>query len=149
MERKTMRVETRDFGEIEVGEKEIVTFCQPVYGFESLKRYVFLHDESLGEQFAWLQSVEDADVCFILANPSMVDPAYAPRIPAELAEELDGETMWWLVAVIPEQLEKATVNLKSPIVVNFDRGCAAQVILEEDLPIHSPLFHRGKEKATC
>lgn len=144
-----MRIETRDFGEIEVGEKEIVTFFQPVYGFESLTRYVFLHDESLGEQFAWLQSVENADVCFILANPSLVDPAYAPRIPAEFVGELDGEYMWWLVAVIPEQLEKATVNLKSPIVVNFERGLAAQVILDEDLPIHSPLFRCGKERVSC
>jgi len=149
MERKTMKIETRDFGEIEVGEKEIVTFCQPVYGFESLKRYVFLHDEALGEQFAWLQSVEDANVCFILVNPAMVDPSYAPRVPADFAGQMNGEVMWWLVAVIPEKFEEATVNLKSPIVVNFERGCAAQVILEEDLPIRSPLFRRGKEKASC
>ncbi|MEG1874743.1 MAG: flagellar assembly protein FliW, partial [Angelakisella sp.] len=31
------------------------------------------------------------------------------------------------------------VNLKSPIIINTVRRCAAQVMLEEDYPVRAPL----------
>ena len=35
-----MKVNTKFFGEIEISEKDIITFDQPVLGFEEKKRYV-------------------------------------------------------------------------------------------------------------
>ena len=52
-----MIIKTRDFGEIEIDEKEIVTFKCPILGFDDFKEFIVLIDESIGENFAWLQSV--------------------------------------------------------------------------------------------
>ena len=64
-----MKVNTRTFGEIEISENDIITFDQPILGFEENKRYVFMIDESLNGEFIWLQCLDDTDLCFVLANP--------------------------------------------------------------------------------
>ena len=40
-----MNIITRDFGEIEINEEDIITFTQPVIGFDDYKKFVILHDE--------------------------------------------------------------------------------------------------------
>lgn len=143
-----MKIKTRDFGEIEISEGEIVTFCQPVFGFEGSTRYVFLHDDEVDGHFVWLQSVDEQNVRFILISPSVVSDDYRPKLPQEIRQQLgEGEYESWLITVIPEDLRRSTVNLKSPIVVNPSSMVAAQVILDEDLPIRFPLFDNAKEEA--
>ncbi|MCI8441149.1 MAG: flagellar assembly protein FliW [Provencibacterium sp.] len=142
-----MKIRTRDFGEMEIHESEIVNFRQPLFGFEGSSRYVFLHDDEISEQFVWLQSVDEEEVRFIMVDPATVSDSYQPKLSQETMQMLgDEEYMCWLIVVIPDDFRKATVNLKSPVVVNPSRMVAAQVILEEDFPIRFPLFHDGKEE---
>ena len=130
-----LKILTRDFGEVEISEDDVITFTEPIFGFKDYSRFAVLTEESIGPDFAWLQSVEDASVCFILVNPSTVVGQYNPVLPKRVAEP-----MFWLVAVLRDTLEKSTVNLKSPIVINPVSKSAAQVILEDDLPIRYPLM---------
>lgn len=136
-----MKLHTRDFGEIEVDEKDIVTFASPIYGFDQYSRFAFLYQEEVSEHFIWLQSVDEPGLCFLLIQPELVSEEYRPALPENTAELLgDGDYMCWLIASIYEPFQKSTVNLKSPIVVNPKRHLAAQFILEEDFPIRYPLF---------
>lgn len=135
-----MKIDTRDFGEVEIDENEIITFKQPIFGFEENTRYVFLFEQGISDHFVWLQSVEEKDLCFILVNPTAVVKDYAPELPEQVKLMLgEEECVWWLITVIPEVFQNSTVNLKSPVIVNPSRKCAAQVILEDDLPIRYPL----------
>ena len=137
-----MTITTRDFGTLELDENEIVTFRTPIYGFEWLTRYVLLSDDEAGAGLMWLQSTESPDVCFVLLDPEEIGLAYAPELPAEALATLgaqDGLAIR-LVAVIPDDFRNATVNLKSPIVINPQNKTAAQVILEADFPIRMRLF---------
>ena len=144
-----MKLQTRDFGEIEIDEKDIFTFTGPIYGFESYRRFAFLYEEDIGEHFIWLQSVEEAGLCFFLVQPDLVSEHYAPELPEEASRLLgEGDYMCWLVASLREPFGKSTVNLKSPIVVNPKQHLAAQFVLQADLPIRHPLF-RGEEDSTC
>ena len=52
-----MKIETRDFGEMEIDPKEVVEFLSPIYGFENLRRFVLLYDDNI-PPFTWLQSIE-------------------------------------------------------------------------------------------
>ena len=68
--------------------------------------------------------------------------------PPDIRRQLgEGECESWLITVIPEDLRRSTVNLKSPVIVNPSSMVAAQVILDEDLPIRFPLFNNAKEEA--
>ena len=136
-----MRIQTRDFGGIEVAEEDVVTFEGAIFGFEEYKKFVFLFQEDVSEHFVWLQSVEEPDLCFILVEPELVAPGYRPGLPRDVQALLGpGEYMFWLIAVIREEFQDSTVNLKSPIVINPATRRAAQIILEEDYSLQHPLL---------
>ena len=144
-----MKLKTRDFGEIEIKESDIITFAGPIFGFEEYRRFAFLYQEDVSEVFVWLQSVEDPQLCFILVQPGHVLGQYSPQTPSETEELLgEGEYMCWLLTSLREPPEESTVNLKSPLVVNPASHKAAQLLLEGELPIRHPLF-RKKEEPEC
>lgn len=138
-----MRLNTRDFGEIEINEADIINFKIPIFGFDEYKRYAFLYDKELSEHFVWLQCVDEQELCFILVSPDLVVDEYRPNIPENVISTLgEGDLMCWLVAVIKDNFEQSTVNLKSPIVVNTRTKIGAQIILDEKLSIKHPLLVR-------
>ncbi len=137
-----MTIETRDFGQLELNEEEILTFLAPIFGYEHLTKYVLLSDDEVGEGLMWLQSVEDADTCFILVDPDSFDLDYSPELPGDVKEmlALKDEVAFRLIAVIPASYNDTTVNLKSPVAINPENKKAAQVILDADYPIRMCLF---------
>lgn len=140
-----MNIKTRDFGCIEADEKDIITFVKPILGFEEYTKFIMLLDDEVGDGFAWLQSVEEEGLCFVLANPNLLPAEYDPKLPQDCLEALDGKvTEKWLMAVIGEDLGKTSVNLKSPVLVNMENFTGAQAVCDEDLPIRYGLFS-GKE----
>ena len=142
-----MKLFTRDLGEIEIDEKDIVTFTGPIFGFEKYRRFVFLYQEEIVENFIWLQSVEEPELCFILVQPDLITDHYQPQLPKEAKTLLgDGDWMCWLIVSLREPFQHSTVNLRSPIVVNPALRQAAQFVLEGNLPIRHPLVREGEKK---
>lgn len=141
-----MKVNTRDFGEILVDEKDIISFKEKIFGFEDYSDFVMLFDDEVGNSFGWLQSVEEPEVCFLVANPDILEVEYKPLVNPQTLKAIEGEANEiWLVMTAGESLENSTVNMKSPVVINSNNGFAAQVILEEDYEIRYRIF--GKEIA--
>lgn len=141
-----MKLNTKNFGEIEVYEKDIITFDQPILGFEDKKKYVFMIDDSLNGEFIWLQCLDDSSLCFVLANPNALDESYTPSFAEDIASVIGkGTYEMWLVMVVADNFSESTVNLKSPIIVNLDERRAAQFIAEEDYTIRYKLFENVKE----
>ena len=146
-----MQLSTRDFGVVDVKEKDIIEFTQPMFGFDEYRKYVMLCDSEIGNHFAWLQSVDDPELCFLLADPELAQTAYRESIPEKALTELGSGSTYecWVVMVVPEDnFAEATVNLKSPVLINTETHHAAQIILEKDYPIRCPLNRKG-EKASC
>lgn len=134
-----MTIQTRDFGRMEIQEEDVITFVSPIYGFEGFTRFVCLFDEN-NTHMVWLQSLDDSGLCFILADPAVVDGKYHPHIPKDLDQLLgEGERLFWLIMVVAPDFRDSTVNMKSPVVINPASCRAVQAILEEDYPIRKPL----------
>ena len=86
---------------------------------------------------------------FIVLDPFAILEDYAPEVPEEAMKKLrvdSAEDLSLLViAVIPEDLNAATVNLKSPIAINFKEHLGMQVILgNRDYPVRFRLFDRER-----
>lgn len=147
-----MKIDTRDFGKIEIDENETIEFRSAIYGFEQAKHFALLSDDSIGGVFLWLQSVEYPEVRFILVDPNVVTTPYMPQLAQQTRELLEFQEedtpVFFAIAVIPEEFAKTTVNLKSPIVINSRTKRAAQVILDEDYPIRALLL-QSEEGKTC
>ena len=75
-----MKIETRDFGILDIEENNIITFKQPLFGFEEYTQYVLVNDSNMGNGICWLQSIEQKNVCFIMLNPLEVRRDYAPVV---------------------------------------------------------------------
>ncbi len=146
-----MQLSTRDFGVVDVKEQDIIEFTEPMFGFDEYRRYVMLCDEEIGNHFAWLQSTDDPDLCFLLADPELAKPSYREAVPQKALANLGEAAAYecWVVMVVPEEnFSEATVNLKSPVIINTENRHAAQIILDEDYPIRCPL-NRKEEKPSC
>lgn len=135
-----MKLKTRDFGEIELPEEELFTFVQPIFGFEQYKKFALLFDDEIGDKLVFLQSVDEPGLCFVLSDPAVIKPDYNPALPDTKELLGEGDCYVWLVTVVAEDFKKSTVNLRSPILFNIHNRSAAQVILEENLPVHCPMF---------
>ncbi len=136
-----MLVKTRDFGDVEVKQQDIITFVQPIFGFDGFKTFVLLRQDDPDIHFSWLQSTEDASVCFLTADPREILDNYEVSVKREEAEQLGGGGLLYLVlAAIRDPIDQSTVNLKSPIALNPQTGRAMQVILDADYPIRHLLI---------
>ena len=142
-----MIIQTRDFGEVSVEDEDIVTFVQPIFGFEHLTQYIFLFNQGDCSQFVWLQSIEDQDICFILADKSVLTHLYNPVLTQQSLKVIgEGDYIVWLMVVVDTDFSKSTVNLKSPIILNPVQKKAMQVILEQNHPIKYPLIPKEKDE---
>ena len=129
-----MRLETSRFGAIEVGDGDVVTFTQPIIGFQEFRRFVLIRGAGVHE-VSWLQSIDAGDLAFILMDPRSVVPAYEVHLGAgelaELAVQAASELEIYTLLVVPAGDPSAIrTNLKAPVLVNPRQRLAKQSILE-------------------
>ncbi|NTW90512.1 MAG: flagellar assembly protein FliW [Erysipelotrichaceae bacterium] len=138
-----MQIQTKYFGTIEIKTETIINMVQPIYGFESLKQYTLISDEEIGTDLMWFQSIDDKDVCFMLANPERFVQDTKIEIQTNdlsIVDTQDSKDLDVLCIVsLGETFEESTLNLKSPIVLNSKNNQGAQLILNQDLPFKSRL----------
>lgn len=126
-------VDSTLLGRLEVPAERVVTFPAGLPGFEGLRRFVLVATQ--GEGLHWLQSVEDAGLSFLLADPFRFVEGYAIDVPAADLTALgpvDAETPPLVLAVaVIERGMTGSLNLQGPIVLNPSTRLARQVILPD------------------
>ena len=133
-----MQIQSKDFGLIEIMPETIIDMIQPVYGFESSKRYTLISDEEIGTDLVWFQSIEEKDVCFVLANPTRFVPNLDIQLSSGDLNTVQANTLEEVdllcIVSLGDTFEESTLNLKSPILLNSKNNQGAQLILNQDLP---------------
>lgn len=102
-----------------------------ILGFEQFKDYMLLANPA-EVPFAWLRVAENAALAFVVINPFLILPEYAPDIPEIDAEFLglkDVNDAILFNIVTLRGSNRATVNLKGPIVINRHTHTGKQVII--------------------
>ncbi len=140
-----MQITTEKFGVVEVNEDTIFTFVKPIIGFEDFTKYILIeHDEN--SPFKWLQSVDNMELAFPVTYASYFNINYVFEIGDDDAATIDLNSVEDLlilnIANIPVgHPENATINLVSPIVINFANKKAMQIILlNTEYSTRTPLF---------
>lgn len=124
-----MKINTYHFGEVEFTEDKIINFNNGLFGFENLKKFLFIKPDD--SYFFWLNSIDDPAVCFPLFGIRMLDDKY----PQETSYEAFGIT-----TLNPDPLN-ITVNLKAPVYINQNDKLGYQKIIDTDkYPVHYKLF---------
>ncbi|RLB22863.1 MAG: flagellar assembly protein FliW [Deltaproteobacteria bacterium] len=129
----TLTVETTRFGRVQIDGKRIIHFPEGVLGFPDQKRFVILEHKP-GSPFCWLQSVDSPDLAFVMMSPFLVKKDYLEDLPQSEKEIFQGEDAKDLVVfafvTIPEgQVEKMTINLLGPILIDVKKRVGRQLVL--------------------
>ena len=152
-----MTIETKLFGEIAVDESKLISFTQGIIGFPELKDFLLIHDGDGNGNIKWMQSVQEPAFAMPVVDPLTVIPEYNPDIEDELLKplgEITEENMLVIVTItVPKEIEKMTVNLKAPIIINSESRKAAQLIIGSDrYQVKCPIYEilkAAKEKAAA
>lgn len=147
-----MKINTKYFGEIEIGDEKIIHFDNGLLGFEEYKDYTILYDIDASEKslFSWLQSVDEKNLAFPIVNPLRVDKDYNPLVNNELFNTIGGypdeNLSVFLLATIPADVKETSVNMRAPLIINAATLKGMQVILEDaSYEIKHKLIRQVKE----
>ena len=135
--------ETRNFGPITYQPEAALEFPRGLPAFENYRRFLALTLPQ-SEPLVYLQSLEDAGLCFITVPVRVVDNRYRLTMAAEDLELIGlavgaapriGEDVLCL-AVLAIREEGPTANLLAPIVVNLANRRAVQAVAPESAYSH-------------
>ncbi|MFE4573225.1 flagellar assembly protein FliW [Paenibacillus chitinolyticus] len=127
-----MIIKSTRFGEIEVSEEQTVEFEFGIFGFENYTRYVLLQLDAEDPTFQVLQSLDDADLAFVIAEPFLFQPSYEFELPKMVKHQLglkEEDTQVFGIVTLRSQ-DNVTMNLKAPIIMNKKLNKAAQIVLD-------------------
>lgn len=144
-----MYIKTRDFGNIEANEDDLIRFTDGIYGFEDYKDYVILKDDP-NDDIMYLQSVNNEELSFVLIDPYSIMHFFKPSLNEDdlnvLKVENEADLKYLVIAIIREEIKDSVVNLKSPIAINPELKIAKQVILQNlEYPLRYPIFNAEEE----
>jgi flagellar assembly factor FliW len=100
-------------------------------GFEQIKQYLLISDP-VEEPFRWLRVKDNPALAFVVVEPFLAVPDYHPDIPEADVQFLgltrpEDALLYSIVTLHPGQ--RATINLKGPVVINRNTGVGKQVIV--------------------
>ncbi|MFL5814249.1 MAG: flagellar assembly protein FliW [Bdellovibrionia bacterium] len=128
-------IETGRFGQLTVGNDEIVSIPQGILGFAEYTKFCLV-DPADDTLILWLQSIENPQIAFALLEPKIFKPEYTARLSAaelrELKLENVNQSAVFSILTIPEDATQMTANLKAPLVINLKENIAKQVVLQEN-----------------
>ncbi|GHU41965.1 flagellar assembly factor FliW [Clostridia bacterium] len=150
-----MKLETRVFGEIDVDEEKMIHFEDGIIGFPDCKSFALIFDAEgdSKDSLCWLQSIEEPIFAMPVINPLLIQDDYSLQVDDETLKKLgliEEENLLVLVTVtIPTEIQKLSVNLKAPIVINAAEHKAIQLIVDDELPVKFYIYDilQAKKKA--
>jgi flagellar assembly factor FliW len=121
------------FGDLEVDEKRLLNFPEGLLGFPDQHDYVLLEHKP-GSPFYWLQSVDAPDLAFVMIDALLVKEDFLEALAPSEREGFKGieaghKVVFALVTIPPGEVEKMTVNLLGPLLIDVQKRIGKQVVL--------------------
>ena len=127
-----MEVRTTRFGVIDIAEDRVITFPDGLLGFGDRTQFCLLQpgDDAC---FFWLQCVNDADLAFVVTDPTFFEQDFSVPIRPEQMEalkisKLEDAQVFVIVNKIGDQL---TGNFQGPLIINTLTKVGEQMVLAD------------------
>lgn len=137
----SIKISSSRYGEIEVAEDKVIEFPLGLAGFENLRQFAFLHPESDQPKYFILQSMDDPDVAFNVADPAVFGFSYEISLDESLNQALNQPDTPEAVAddavlvILYKENDNAPLRavLKAPLILNLKtRRCVQHVFTRLD-----------------
>ena len=131
-----MDIQSTRFGTMSVDDDRIITFPHGLLGFPEHKQFALIQT---GEEnyFFWLQSVDEPNLAFVVADPTIFFKGYEVPLREETRQDIQlgegemAEAAVQMFVICNKVGEWLTGNLLGPLVVNSANRLAQQVVLTE------------------
>lgn len=127
-----MTIETKAYGKIEIDETQKLRFPRGLLGFEKFRDFALLKADR--EPFFYLQSLDMAEISFILIDPFLFRPDYELDVSDAELESIkvknQEDVLVFAIVTIPPS-GTMTANLMGPLVINKEGREGFQAILSD------------------
>lgn len=126
-----VRFESRRVGPIEVADSDILTF-EPLPGFANKTRFVLV-EHAEGSEMAWLVSLDDPDLAFVVTTPWNFFPTYDPPVSREnlAALGIEKREEVELFNIVTLAGKTIYLNLSAPLLINVKTRKGLQVVSDD------------------
>jgi flagellar assembly factor FliW len=128
-----MRIQTKIMGELDVDDRQVIDFPDGLIGFKKFTSYALL--DAPQKPYFFLQSMELAELGFILLDPFLFRPDYSIDVADEAMRALGvsgpDDALVLSLVTIPPNGGPVTANLMGPLVIGRKARRGAQVILTD------------------
>ena len=124
----TTLVGTR-FGTIEFDGEEVLQIDGGLVGLPELRRFV-LFEAKPGSPFSWLQSLDDANMAFLVTEPGRYIAEYEADV-AQRCGDIEEAVVLATATVPAGRPNDTTLNLSGPIVLDAATRRGKQMVLED------------------
>jgi flagellar assembly factor FliW len=127
-----MIINTSRFGQLEVDPARLISFAEGILGFPAYRDYALVQTGA-GSGFYWLQSVDVADLAFVVCDPRLFVADYQVPVKAEDLEriELTDPANAQTFVIVNKIGDLLTGNFQGPLVVNVVNRRARQLVLSD------------------
>lgn len=131
---------------------KVLRFNGSILGFEELDEFEVSVVEE-GSPYAYLQSIQDENISFLVVTPFVFYPNYTFEIEDndKILLELNSNEEVAVINIvkIKEPYTKSTVNLLAPLVLNIETEHARQLVLppQSTYGTNDPLFKEVPEES--
>jgi flagellar assembly factor FliW len=145
-----MEIHGTRFGVLEFNEEEIIEIDDGLLGFPLSNKFL-LFPYGQDSSFFWLQSVDEAEIAFIVVNPfdffGELEFVIEDNDADSLGLERDEDVEVFSLVTIPEgRPEEMRTNLAGPVVVNTLNRKGKQILLKGLSPRQSLIPHEMRAK---
>ena len=128
-----MRIQTKIMGELDVDDRQVIDFPDGLIGFKKFTSYALL--DAPQKPYFFLQSMELAELGFILLDPFLFRPDYSIDVADEAMRALGvagpDDALVLSLVTVPLDGGPVTANLMGPLVIGRKARRGAQVILTD------------------
>lgn len=139
-----MKINTKFIGEVEIKEKDILTFEYGMPGFPDLQKFVLLPLDA-DIPLALLQSTEQVEIGFVVAYPFAFKKDYVFDISEEDKDDLqienEEDVIAYCITTLKETFPESTLNLLAPVIINMKHKIGKQIVLQDSYayPLRYPI----------
>ena len=131
-----MDIQSTRFGTLVVDDERVINFPHGLLGFPEHQRFALIQT---GEEnyFFWLQSVDEPNLAFVVADPSIFFKGYEvplrdeTRQDLQLGDEEGAERALQVFVICNKVGDWLTGNLQGPLVVNARNRRGQQIVLND------------------
>lgn len=123
------------FGELRYADRDVINLADGLIGLPRLRRWILLEMER-PVPLKWLQSLDDGNFGFPVAEPGFFASAYEvappPGVLARLGCDSAEELAVLIITTVHEGGSRLTGNLAAPLLIHLGTRLGAQVVIDDE-----------------